>query len=157
MAGRDGARVVLTSRRAAAADEAARAIGDLFGVHVEARAAATGSELEPLARDADVILATGAAGVQLLSRRAIEALRGPKIVADVNAVPPSGLEGVKPQDDGAEIAPGIFALGALAIGDLKFKTEASLLKDLLDAEEPPVLDSGSARARARDLLAARRS
>ncbi len=155
MAGREGARVVLTSRRPAAATEAARAIGDLFDVRVEARPAPTEAELLPLARDADIVLATGAAGAQLLSRRSIEALRGPKIVADVNAVPPSGLEGLKPQDDGVEIAPGIFGLGALAIGDLKFKTEASLLKELLDAGEPPVLDSGSARARARELLAAR--
>src|SRR5256885_8746470 len=58
------------------------------------------------------ILATGAAGVPLLSKKTIETLRGPKVLADVNAVPPHGLEGVRPQDDGTEVAPRVLAIGA---------------------------------------------
>lgn len=152
MAARDGASVTLTSRRAASAAEAADELAALFGVRVEPCTAPGESELAALAAAADVILATGAAGVHLLSRRTIESLRGPKVLADVNAVPPHGLEGVRPQDSGTEMAPGLFALGAMSVGDLKFKVESSLLKDLLAAETPPVIDSQAARRRALEIL-----
>ena len=155
MAARDGAPVILTSRRQQAAEAAARDLAALFQVRVEPRAAAGDADLGRLAAEADVILATGAAGVRLLSLASLRALKGPKVVADVNAVPPSGLDGLKPQDDGAEIAPGIFGLGALAVGGLKFQVEASLLKDLLQAEGPPVIDSQAARRRADEILASR--
>lgn len=146
-----GASVTLTSRSAALAEAAAGEVKTLFGATVEARAAPAEADLALLAAKADVVLATGAAGVQLLSRRSIEALKGPKVLADVNAVPPHGLEGVRPQDDGTEIAPGLHAVGAMAVGDLKFKVESSLLKDLLGAEKPPLIDLEAARRRALEL------
>ncbi len=155
MAARDGASVTLTSRNLASAAEAAEEIATLFGVTVLPRAAPGEPELRALAEETDVLLATGAAGVRLLSRATLEALRPPKIVADVNAVPPHGLEGVKPQDNGAEMAPGIRTLGAMAVGELKFKVESSLLKDLLSADPPPVIDCETARRRALELLEVR--
>ncbi len=155
MAARDGAKVTLTSRRAESAEAATREIASLFQARVESRAAATETDLARLAADADLVLATGPPGVQLLSRRAVQELRGPKVFADVNAVPPAGIEGLKPQDDGVELAPGLFGLGALVIGGLKFQVEASLLKDLLAAEAAPVLDSRAARTRADEILASR--
>jgi methylene-tetrahydromethanopterin dehydrogenase len=155
MAALEGARVVLTSRRQASADAAAREVAALFQAKVEPRAAATEGELAGLAASADVLMATGPAGVQLLSRRTLQDLRGPKIVVDVNAAPPAGIEGLGPQDDGVEMGPGLHGLGALAIGSLKFKVESSLLKDLLAADAAPVLDSRAARGRAEEILAAR--
>jgi methylene-tetrahydromethanopterin dehydrogenase len=153
MAAAEGAEVTLTSRRLEAAESAARELGDRDGVRVTACAAATEAEVAAAAARADILLATGAAGVRLVS---VSALRGPKIVADVNAVPPAGIEGLAPPDDGKEILPGIFGIGALAIGALKNRVEASLLKDLLAAEQPLVLDRAAARRRAGDLLAAAR-
>ncbi len=155
MAARDGARVVLTSRRAEAAASAVREIAALFQAGVEPRPAPTEADLAALAREADLVLATGAAGARLLSQASLATLRGPKVVADVNAVPPAGIEGLEPQDDGAEIASGIFGLGAMAIGSLKFQVESSLLKDLIAAEKPPVIDSRAARRRAGEILEAR--
>jgi len=155
MAARDGARVILTSRRAESAAAAAREVAALFQAEVTPRAAATETELASLAHEADVVIATGPAGVQLLSRRTVQELRGPKVIVDVNAVPPAGIEGLKPQDDGTEVVPGIFGLGALSIGGLKFQVESTLLKDLLTAETAPVLDSRAARQRADGILAAR--
>ncbi len=152
MAARDGARVLLTSRREDSAAAAARQIAALFQAEVEPREASSEKGLAALAAEADVILATGAAGVQLLSRATVQSLQGPKIIADVNAVPPGGVEGLKSQDEGTELAPGIFGLGALAIGGLKFKIESSLLKDLILAERPPVIDSRAARERAGQIL-----
>ena len=59
---------------------------------------------------------------------------------------------MKPQDKGGEIAPGIFALGAMSVGELKFKVESTLLKDLLSSETPPVIDLQTAHQRALDLM-----
>ena len=151
MAAADGAEVTLTSRRLEAAESAARELLERDGVRVTACAAATEAEAASAADRADIVLATGAAGARLLSA---SALRGPKIVADVNAVPPAGVEGLAPPDDGKELRPGVFGIGALAIGTLKNRVEASLLKDLLAAEQPLVIDRAAARRRASDLLAA---
>jgi methylene-tetrahydromethanopterin dehydrogenase len=155
MAAADGARVVLTSRRQENADRAAGDLRDLFRVQVEPCAAAEEGAVLSLAQAADLILATGPPGVQLLSAAGVAALRGPKVLADVNAVPPAGIGGLKPQDEGTEMAPGLFALGPLAIGGLKIKVEASLLEDLLTADRPPIIDSAAARRRAGEILAAR--
>ncbi len=151
MAAAEGAEVTLTSRRLDAAESAARDLHERDGVRVTPCSASTEAEAAAAAARADIILATGAAGVRLLSA---SALRGPKIVADVNAVPPAGIEGLAPPDDGKELHHGIFGIGALAIGTLKNRVEASLLKDLLAAEGPLVIDRAAARRRAGDLLAA---
>jgi methylene-tetrahydromethanopterin dehydrogenase len=149
-----GARVVLTSRDAARAAAASRSIRDLFGAEVEGHASLSEDETRGLAGAADVILATGAAGVRLLSKGTLAALRGPKIVADVNAVPPGGIEGLDPRDKEKTLAPGIVGLGALIIGELKNKVEAALLRDMATSATPCAFDLRSALQRAQDLLAA---
>jgi len=80
-------------------------------------------------------LAAGAAGVQLLPLNIlVEYGKNCKIVADVNAIPPLGVEGLKPTWDGKEVAPNVFGIGALAIGTLKSTIEAKLIK--MAAESP---------------------
>ena len=148
-----GARVLIGSRTAARAEAAAREVRDLFGGAPEPRPAPGGKETERLAAEADIVLATGAAGVRFLSAAQVAALRGPKVVADVNAVPPSGVEGLEAKDDDRELASGVFGLGALAIGALKSKIEASLLRDLATSEKALVVDAAAAGARAAELLA----
>ncbi len=152
LAARDGARVILTSRKLEGAQQAVGEIEGLFGERVEPRQAHSEDTFAKLAADCQVILATAAAGVRVLSRPALEKLGGPRVVADVNAVPPPGIEGLKPQDDDVEITPGIFGLGPLTIGDLKFRTEAALLADLRDPAQRVVLDPQAAFDRATKIL-----
>jgi len=152
---RQGASVAITSRSASSAEAAVLEIETLFGVRIEARAAPDEAGRMALAAGSDVILSAGAAGVALLSKASIAALRGSKILADVNAVPPHGLEGVRPQDDGTEVAGRVLAVGAMAIGETKFRVESTLLKDLLTAPTPPVLDLEAARRRAIEILESR--
>jgi methylene-tetrahydromethanopterin dehydrogenase len=153
MAAADGARVTLVSRDAARAGQAALAVRRLFHVEVMAEGAATEAERAALAAEAGVILAVGAAGAALLGETSVRGFRGPKILADVNAVPPAGIAGVEARADGAELAPGLFALGAIAVGDLKLKTEAALLLELLGGGPAPCLDANAARKRAAEILA----
>ena len=77
-------------------------------------------------KDAEIILSAGAGGIQLLSQAQIGA--SCKIVADINAIKPLGVEGLAPNDDGKELKPGVFGIGALAIGKLKIKTEMEMIK-----------------------------
>ena len=51
-----------------------------------------------------------------------------KIVADINAIKPLGVEGLGVSDDGKELKPGVYGIGALAIGKLKIKTETEMIK-----------------------------
>jgi methylene-tetrahydromethanopterin dehydrogenase len=77
-------------------------------------------------KNAEIILSAGAGGIQLLSATQIGA--SCKIVADINAIKPLGVEGLGSNDDGKEITPGVFGIGALAIGKLKIKTETEMIK-----------------------------
>jgi hypothetical protein len=49
-------------------------------------------------------------------------------VADINAIKPLGVEGLAPNDDGKELKPSVYGIGALAIGKLKIKTETEMIK-----------------------------
>jgi methylene-tetrahydromethanopterin dehydrogenase len=51
-----------------------------------------------------------------------------KIVADINAIKPVGVEGLESNDDGKELKPCVFGIGALAIGKLKIKVETEMIK-----------------------------
>jgi hypothetical protein len=79
-------------------------------------------------KDAEIILSAGAGGIQLLS--AVDLNKSPncKIVADINAIKPLGVEGLAPNDDAKELKAGIYGIGALAIGKLKIKTEMEMIK-----------------------------
>ena len=76
-----------------------------------------------------------------------------KVVADVNAVPPLGIEGVGTQDNGVPVegANGAVGIGALAIGDIKYKTEIGMFKEMINASEPVYLDFRAAYRLAQDL------
>jgi len=74
------------------------------------------------------------------------------VAADVNAVPPSGVEGLGPMDDGAPLAAAsgsTVGVGALAIGNIKYQTERALFGAMLEAEKPLYLDLREAFAQAR--------
>ncbi len=51
-----------------------------------------------------------------------------KIIADINAIKPLGVEGIDSNDDGKELKPSVYGIGALAIGKLKIKIETEMIK-----------------------------
>jgi len=90
---------------------------------------------------ADVVLAAGRAGLQVLSLSELTSARRLKVAADINAVPPPGIEGVDVAADGAPIhgTSGV-GIGALAIGGVKFQVQHALLRRVYDAESALALD-----------------
>ena len=79
-------------------------------------------------KDAEIVLSAGAGGIQLLSQADLNKSATCKIVADINAIKPVGVEGLGSNDDGKELKPGVYGIGALAIGKLKIKTETEMIK-----------------------------
>ncbi|MGY6276621.1 NAD(P)-dependent methylenetetrahydromethanopterin dehydrogenase [Methylomonas sp. MgM2] len=104
---------------------------------------------------ADIVFATGAAGIELLSAELIAAAPQLKVVADVNAVPPAGIAGVDAFDNGKPLAgskSGAVAIGALAIGNIKYQAQNRLLRRMLECDEPLYLHFEHAFEVARDFI-----
>ena len=103
--------------------------------------------------NADLVICSAAAGVQVISQGHLQVAKKLKVLADVNAVPPLAVQGVAVGSDGIVIEGSqAFGIGALAIGQLKYLTQQQLLKDMLMAEKPQVLEFMSAFKLARELL-----
>jgi methylene-tetrahydromethanopterin dehydrogenase len=106
-----------------------------------------------LAREADLIFAAGPAGRRLITLAQLKPAKDLLVVADVNAVPPSGIEGVGVKDSGTPIeGTNAVGIGALAIGDVKYKTETGLFKEMIEAEKPVYLDFRAAYRLAQALV-----
>ncbi|MBN1216522.1 MAG: hypothetical protein JXA99_13915 [Candidatus Lokiarchaeota archaeon] len=84
-----------------------------------------------LIKNADIICSLVAPGVEILPVHIIKKLKSPKLIIDGNMVPPYGVWGLNPNDNNKEIYPGIFGIGALIIGNLKYKIESLILKEAM--------------------------
>ena len=103
----------------------------------------------------DVVFATGAAGIELLSEELIANAPRLKIAADVNAVPPSGIAGVDAFANGTPIKgsnSGAVGIGALAIGNVKYQAQNRLLKKMIDEDKAIYLHFEDAFKVARDYI-----
>ena len=108
---------------------------------------------EQAIKDVDVILAAGRAGLQIVSAPQLAKAPNLKVAADVNAVPPAGIEGLGAQDDGVALMGGRgVGIGSLAIGGIKYKVEAGLFRKMVESETPVCLDFRDAFALARELV-----
>jgi len=134
--GLEESNVIITSRSQERALNTAQRVNKEIGVErVKGVKAATQDEIGRAIQEADIILATGAAGVRLLKLETLKKYGTRcKILADVNAVPPTGIEGLEPNDKDKEVLPGVYGIGALRIGALKNAILAELFK--LAAETP---------------------
>lgn len=123
-----------------------------FNVDVTPADGSDEARKEALVATAQVVAACGRAGVQILSRRQLEAAPELLVAADANAVPPLGLEGLDRFDNGAAInSRGALGIGALAMGDIKYKTEAGLFGQMIAADKPLQLGVHEAYVLARQI------
>ncbi len=151
----EGARVQLVAHRGVDRVIKSAAVSkDRFGVDLEPVAGETADQKRAIIENAEVIFAAAAAGVQVIGKEHKELAKNLLVVADVNAVPPPGVEGMELFMDGAPL-PGCNALGVgpLAIGDIKYKTESGLFKQMIASKESLALDFRQAFALARQLTA----
>ena len=129
-----GAEVKITSRDPARGALAARQIGERFGGRVEHVTARNPSDVQEVVAWAELLLASGPSGVTLVPREVWAGRPGLRAVADVNAVPPLGIEGVEATDDGT-LREGIPAFGALGIGGFKMKAHRAAVAQLFERND----------------------
>jgi hypothetical protein len=132
--GMEGCDVTITSRTKERAEQAAKVIAQRFGIEVAGAAGATDEERAAACKDANVIFAAGAIGVQLLPKSAWLDNPNVEMVADANAQPPLGIEGIEATNKGKDYN-GKLAFGALGIGGLKLKLHRECIGKLFEGAE----------------------
>lgn len=135
-----GATVRAASRSAERAEAVCQAVRQRVP---EASLAAVGTSNDQQAAAAlegcQVVIAAGAAGVQLLSANARQRAAGLRVAIDLNAVPPAGLEGIDAMDKAKE-REGVVCYGAIGVGGTKMKIHKAAIKQLFESNDA-VLDA----------------
>jgi methylene-tetrahydromethanopterin dehydrogenase len=127
-----------------------------YGASTQPAEAGSTEQKAALIETIEVVLATAKAGIQVLSKQELQKAGRLLVAGDVNAVPPAGIEGVGVMDSGAplESASGrAVGIGALAVGDIKYKVQRGLFESMLDTQKPLYLDFRDAFALARKYVA----
>jgi methylene-tetrahydromethanopterin dehydrogenase len=153
LASQAGARTALVARQDI---ERTKRVADdcntRYGTRIEAVPAHTDALKMAMMQDAEVALATARAGQRVVTRALLDAAPRLLVAADVNAVPPSGVEGISPMDDGASLATKsgrAVGIGALVIGNIKYQAQRGLFEAMLKADAPLYLDLRDALTEAR--------
>jgi hypothetical protein len=144
-----GAAVAIGSRNLDRARATVEALRQVTGGRFAPFATADADGLAEGLAGASVVIAAGAAGVTLLPASVRRKLPGLKVLIDLNAVPPPGIEGVAATDKGVE-REGARAWGALGIGGTKMKIHKKAIQELFTANDR-VLDAEEVLAIGRSL------
>jgi methylene-tetrahydromethanopterin dehydrogenase len=134
--------------------DAAREIKARFQADVSVADGSDEAKKAAILVHAEAAFCAGRAGVRILSAAQLAAAKRLLIVADVNAVPPAGVEGLDVMANGAELTPhGTLGIGPLAVGNVKYKTESGLFQRMIAATKPVSFDFRDAFRLARELNA----
>ncbi len=144
-----GAKVAVGSRSLERATTLSETLKASAANSVTPFAAADGDALAEALQDCSVIIAAGAAGVSLLPASVWKTLPDLKVLIDLNAVPPLGIEGVGAND--RNTARGhTRAWGALGVGGTKMKIHKKAIQELFTSNDK-VLDAEQALELGRSL------
>ena len=111
------------------AENISRLLAKDHGVQVQGIFAPTPASKIEVLKKADVVMCAGVKGIRLVDKEMLNEVKHIKVLLDINAVPPFGVEGIELNDDMREMMPGIFTIGALTVGSLKHKVEKEILKE----------------------------
>jgi methylenetetrahydrofolate/methylenetetrahydromethanopterin dehydrogenase (NADP+) len=144
---REGAEVRVASRTLSRSQAACQAIFDVVGrADLTPVQTASPEETSAAVEGAAVVIAAGAAGVELLSEQRLKGATSLKVAIDLNAVPPAGIGGIQVMDKAVDHH-GAVCYGAIGVGGAKMKIHKAAIARLfetsdqvLDAEE--VFDIG---------------
>ena len=139
---RQGARVRVASRSIERAQETCQAItAKVRGAQLTPVKTASASETDAALDGAQVAIAAGAAGIELVPTEVRRNCVSLKVAIDLNAVPPLGIGGIEVTDKAQE-RDGVLCYGAIGVGGTKMKIHRAAIERLftannlvLDAEE----------------------
>lgn len=155
LAAQSGARAVIISHATAAkAQRIADECSERYGVTLHGAGGSDDAAIMQQICEAEIVFNAAKAGVQVLAERHLAGAENTRIFCDVNAVPPAGIAGVGPMDDGVvlEGTPrGALGIGALAVGNIKYQTQHELLRQMVETDSPVYLSFEQALDTARSL------
>jgi methylene-tetrahydromethanopterin dehydrogenase len=154
LATQQGAQVKLCQLVADDDERSAKRFCDRYSTEVEWVSAQTYEERNLHIQDTEVLICAARAGVRVIERSLANA-KNLVVVADTNAVPPSGVAGIGLNDLGAVIEySGVrfLSIGPLAIGNLKYKTQFGLFESIQNSSSVSFIDFPDAYAFALSVL-----
>jgi len=153
-----GADVIIMGRKKDKCEELSKYCIDNYLGSDAKISGASNDEFNQMIDQVDIVLASGAAGIQLVSEEQLKLAMNLKVAADVNAVPPSGVAGLDAMQDCKELSgsvSGALGIGALAIGQVKYQAQSKLLKKMASSEKPVFLDFHDALELAREYVSSK--
>ena len=78
----------------------------------------------------NLVIASGAAGIELMPQDVLTQITSLKVAIDLNAAPPAGIESINPLDAGKQITPNIIAYGAIGIRAIQTQIQQAAIKSL---------------------------
>lgn len=129
---REGASVTLTSRKLDRAEAACADMARRFDVSLTPMQVSDPASTQAALKGAQIVLAAGAAGIELLPEAMWKDSPTLEILADINTVPPLGIGGLDLMDKG-ENRHEKKCLGGLGIGSLKLKVHRAAVGKLFEA------------------------
>ncbi|MGH8501556.1 MAG: NADP-dependent methylenetetrahydromethanopterin/methylenetetrahydrofolate dehydrogenase [Gammaproteobacteria bacterium] len=148
---KEGAKVTITSRDLKRAQAACKLIEERFGVKLDAAATADDASRAKALKDAQIVFGAGAGGVRLLAEEDWKDNPTLEALADTNATPPLGLEGVDMMDKIKE-RHGKKTIGAIGLGALKLKLHRACIARLFESNDQ-IIDAEEIYAVAKEMAA----
>jgi methylene-tetrahydromethanopterin dehydrogenase len=121
---------------------------------VEWVSAQTNDEKNQVVKDTEVLISAARAGVRIIENSLTHA-KNLVLVADTNAVPPSGVAGIGLNDLGVDVefsGTRFLSIGPMAIGNLKYKTQFGLYEQIQNGAKAALIDFPDAYAFALSVL-----
>jgi len=152
-----GANVFLASHRGKkVGDEVANEYNKRFSTNMQGEDFSSDKAILKMMEISDVVVGAAKAGIQVMSKAHLKAGKRLQIAADVNAVPPLGIEGVDVHDMGKvleDTPQKALGIGALAIGNVKYKVHYHMFELMKTTDKPLYLDHERAFESAREYAA----
>ncbi|SJM91085.1 Bifunctional protein MdtA (Includes: NADP-dependent methylenetetrahydromethanopterin dehydrogenase; Methylenetetrahydrofolate dehydrogenase) [Crenothrix polyspora] len=149
MLAKEGTQVSITARTMARAEQACNAMSARFGVTLEPIEALDNAARAKSIEGAHIVLATGAAGIELLSAEQWQNNSTLELIADANTTPPLGIGGVDMMDKGVD-RHGKIVWGALGFGALKLAVHRACIAKLFE-DNKQVFDAETIFALAKEM------
>lgn len=149
MLAKEGAEVAITSRKMEQAIKVCAAMKTRFDVDLIPIEAADNNARSKAIADANIVLATGAAGIELLKEDHWRDNPNIELIADANATPPLGIGGTDMMDKGLD-RHGKIIWGAIGFGSLKLALHRACIAKLFE-DNKQVFDAENIFALAKEM------
>ena len=131
MLAQEGAEVTIVSRKMANSEAACAVMKQRFNVDITAAVAGDNDARGIAIQDANIVLATGAAGIELLKPEHWQNNDKLEMLLDANATPPIGIGGTDMMDKGID-RHGKIVWGAIGFGALKLALHRACIAKLFE-------------------------